>query len=115
MLCFAVQGLTGSRISLTLGLEWTNRGDERYSTMTAMREEVAAIIPSAFPYSFQFLYWEEVGVIDVELARNLLICGSVIIVMVSLMIPAPRVACAVILVIIMSIIDVVGAWPPDKC
>ena len=58
---------------------------DRYNTMTALRSGVAktmeTVAPnSAFPYSFEFLYWEEVGIIDMELLQNLLICGGVIIV-----------------------------------
>ena len=50
----------------------------------------------------------KMGVIDVELTRNLLICGAVILVMIALMIPVPRIAIWVAICIIMSIIDVVG-------
>ena len=55
--------------------------------MTAMREginkqmgDTSAMKGKAFPYSFEFLYWEEVGIIDAELMRNLAICGAVVIV-----------------------------------
>lgn len=102
------QGVAASRISCTLALENVLTGDERYDTMTQMREEVAAIMPGAFPYSFEFLYWEEVGVIDKELVRNLLVCGAIIMLMLAMMIPVVRIAGCVSVCIILSILDVVG-------
>lgn len=103
-----MKGLKASRMSTTLGLEWTDLGNTRYATMTGMRADIKAIVPSAFPYSYQFLYWEEVGVIDKELVRNLLICGLIIFGMLAAMIPDPKVAGCVIFCICLSIMDVVG-------
>ena len=54
------------------------------------------------------MYWEEVGIIDVELQRNLIICGIVVIVMVFGLIPIPRIAFFVSLCIVFSVIDLVG-------
>jgi predicted RND superfamily exporter protein len=66
------------------------------------------IYPGCFPYSFDFLYWEEVGVIDTELVRNLLICGAVVFGIVFVLVPVPRISIWVILCIGFSIIDVLG-------
>ena len=74
-------------------LEYTDKGQDRYDTMTDMRLEINSIMGKkdgksiSFPYSFEFLYWEEVGIIDAELGRNLAVCGAVVIIMVSMMIP----------------------------
>jgi predicted RND superfamily exporter protein len=111
--CNPSLGINASRMRCTLGLEWTNLGQDRYNTMTALRSGVAktmeTVAPnSAFPYSFEFLYWEEVGIIDMELLQNLLICGGVIIVTVGIMIPHPRIAIWVIASIILSVVDLVG-------
>merc|ERR1712166_143514 len=57
-----------------------------------------------FPYSFEFLYWEEVGIIDQELIRNLAICSACIIVMIGLLIPHPKIAIFVILAILLSVL-----------
>merc|ERR1719199_2411005 len=83
--------------------------------MTAMREginkqmgDTSAMKGKAFPYSFEFLYWEEVGIIDAELMRNLAICGAVVIVMVGMMIPHPRIAVWVALSIVLSVVNLVG-------
>merc|ERR1719487_1185292 len=85
--------------------------------MTAMREGINKVMgdsgevgttSSAFPYSFEFLYWEEVGIIDAELGRNLAVCGAVVIIMVSMMIPHPRISCFVALSICLSVADLVG-------
>merc|ERR1711907_465151 len=63
---------------------------------------------AAFPYSFEFLSWEEVGIIDAELGRNLAVCGAVVIIMVGMMIPHPRIAAFVALSILLSVADLVG-------
>merc|ERR1711881_185319 len=82
--------------------------------MTAMRLNINKIVggkgieSDAFPYSFEFLYWEEVGIIDAELGRNLAVCGAVVIIMVSMMIPHPRISCFVALSICLSVADLVG-------
>merc|ERR1711871_534122 len=95
-------------MSATLTLVSTETGADRYDTMDTMRSEVAAAMEGAFPYSFEFLYWEEVGVIGWELTRNLLVCGGVIMAMVFMMIPKLRVSFFVVFSIILSILDVVG-------
>ena len=92
----------------TLALGPSALGTERYDYMTALRTEVAALVNGAFPYSFEFNWWEEVGVIGFELVRNLIVCGCVIFTVVCVMIPRPRIACWVVLCILMSVLDVVG-------
>jgi len=92
-------------------------GRDRYDTMTALREEISAKIPTSdpeqklpnvFPFSREFSNWEEVGIIGTEMVSNLIICGTVILVVVFAMIPKPQIAVWVVLCIILSIIDVVG-------
>jgi predicted RND superfamily exporter protein len=78
-----------------------------------MRKELAEVMKDhggakTFPYSFEFLYWEEVGIIDKELIRNLAICGAVVSVMIACLIPHWRIAPWVILSIILSVVDLVG-------
>eukprot|EP00439_Symbiodinium_sp_Y106_P076874 s269_g15.t4 len=86
--------------------EWLRTN--RYDTMTSMRQRCDELYPGSFPYSFDFLYWEEVGVIDVELVRNLLICGGVILVVIFALVPAPRIAIWVVLCVALSIVDTLG-------
>eukprot|EP00928_Gymnodinium_smaydae_P068258 TRINITY_DN5133_c0_g2_i1.p1 TRINITY_DN5133_c0_g2~~TRINITY_DN5133_c0_g2_i1.p1 ORF type:complete len:1045 (+),score=84.01 TRINITY_DN5133_c0_g2_i1:58-3135(+) len=106
--CDPQAGLKASRFNAELTLASTNTGTERYSTMTTMREEVSAIYPNAFPWNFDFLYWEEVGIIDVELVKNLLICGLVIAVIVAILVPSPRISVWVMICVVLSIVDVLG-------
>jgi predicted RND superfamily exporter protein len=78
-----------------------------------MRADVKTIMATdndmqAFPFSSDALYWEENGIIDFELIRNLIICGGVIIAIISVMIPNPRVSIPVILGIFASIVDVLA-------
>merc|ERR1719261_1216025 len=83
--------------------------------MISMRESIDAIFPPAadgtsvaFPFSFQFLYWEENGVIDVELTRNLAICAAAVLAIIFLMIPHPKIAAWVALCVILSVMDLIG-------
>jgi len=61
-----------------------------------------------FPYNRDFVSWEENGVIQEELMRNLLMAGGIIFVVVFMLIPAPRIALLVVLNVVMSIVEVVG-------
>jgi len=126
--CNYQAGLSSTRVGGTLSLDATTGGQERYDTMTAARSMVAEVFPTfdengdlvaggtgeynddelAFPYSFDFPNWEEVGTIDSELFKNLAICCAVIVVIVFILIPKPRVAIFVIISIVMSIVDVLG-------
>merc|ERR1711871_855120 len=107
--CEPTKGLMAMKMGMTLTLEATDKGNIRYETMTYLRQNVTEILgDKAFPYSFQFLYWEETGVIGKELVNNLISCGAVIIVMIMAMIPHPRIAPFVIFGIIYSVVSLVG-------
>jgi len=61
-----------------------------------------------FPFANDFLYWEENGIIDTELARNLIIAAGIVFVIICMLIPRPRIACIVSLGICMSIVELLG-------
>jgi len=61
-----------------------------------------------FPYTMAFLYWEENGIIDVELVRNLIIACGVIFTIVAALIPYPRIAVLVAFNICAAIVEVIG-------
>ncbi|OLQ06473.1 Patched domain-containing protein 3 [Symbiodinium microadriaticum] len=102
------EGLKAHRFNAELSLAATNLGTNRYTTMESMRAKCNELYPGSFPYSFDFLYWEEVGVIDTELVRNLAICGGVILVVIFALVPAPRIAIWVVLCVALSIVDTLG-------
>jgi predicted RND superfamily exporter protein len=106
--CDLSKGIKASRFSAEVGAEYTTTGNVRYDTMDTMRKEIHDIYPNAFPWNFDFLYWEEVGVIDVEFVRNIIICGVVVCIMVFMLVPAPRIAIWVVVCISLSIVDVLG-------
>ncbi|CAJ1406774.1 unnamed protein product, partial [Effrenium voratum] len=106
--CVPTDGLAASRFNAELSLAATDRGTDRYITMTSMRGEVDRLYRGAFPYSFDFLYWEEVGVIDAELMRNLAVCGGVILIVIFALVPNPRIAIWVVLCVTLSIVDTLG-------
>merc|ERR1712072_226689 len=107
--CDPTKGLLAMKMGCTLTLEATDKGNVRYETMTYLRKNVTAILgDKAFPYSFQFLYWEETGVIGEELVKNLLSCAAVIIIIICAMIPHARIAPFVIFGIIYAVVTLVG-------
>eukprot|EP00931_Biecheleriopsis_adriatica_P092827 TRINITY_DN665_c0_g1_i5.p1 TRINITY_DN665_c0_g1~~TRINITY_DN665_c0_g1_i5.p1 ORF type:complete len:1050 (+),score=219.74 TRINITY_DN665_c0_g1_i5:53-3202(+) len=106
--CSLNDGLKASRMNAELTLAATDKGQDRFDTMTTLRADIDKRYKDAFPYSFDFLYWEEVGIIDKELVQNLLICGAVIAVLVFALVPAPRISIWVIICICLSIVDVLG-------
>ncbi|CAE7278532.1 Ptchd3 [Symbiodinium natans] len=106
--CTVTDGLSATRFNAELSLASTNRGTDRFNTMTTMRKEIDTRYAGAFPYSFDFLYWEEVGVIDEELVRNLIICGGVILVVIFALVPSFRIAPWVVLCVAMSIVNTLG-------
>jgi len=106
--CTLTDGLKASRFNAELSLASTNRGTDRYNTMTSMRSKIGEYYAGAFPYSFDFLYWEEVGIIDEELVKNLAICGAVILVVIFALVPNPRIAIWVVLCVVLSIVNTLG-------
>lgn len=110
--CNLNDGLDSSKFGFTLALAYVDGGQQRYDTMVALRAQINSIFPAAdgiaepaFPFARQFTNWEEVGIIDKELIRNLAICGGVIVVIVGAMIPRLKVAPFVILSIATSIVS----------
>jgi len=78
--------------------------------MNKMRQDIKTMYDTddVFPFASDFLYWEENGIIDQELIRNLIIAGGIVFMIICLMIPRPRIACIVSLGICMSIVELVG-------
>lgn len=112
--CDPQLGLKSTRMNCVIKLEFVDEGQDRYDTMVGMREDMNNIIkpdgdkPLLFPFDFQFLYWEEVGIVGEELWRNIIICAVVITAMVVMLIPVPRIALCVCACIVLSILEVVG-------
>jgi hypothetical protein len=111
--CDPTKGIKEARSSFVCKRDVAETGKERWTMLMQMRKDVKAIMTTdsdmqAFPFSSDGLFWEENGIIDFELVRNLIICGGVIIAIISLMIPNPRVSITVILVIFGSIVDVLA-------
>merc|ERR1719247_4094764 len=108
--CDYEKGIHGARTSFTIKKEKLDTGSDRFATMERLRADLAEIVPvgEVFVFARDFVYWEEVGVIRDELARNLLICIAVVVVIVCLMIPRPKIAFMTLFCIINSIVNVLG-------
>jgi predicted RND superfamily exporter protein len=88
-------------------------GRERYEVYRTIREDIKEIFNDAsgkkvFPFNQQFLFWVETGVIDAELARNLVISFAIICTIIALLIPHPRIAIFVALNIVAAVVEVIG-------
>mmetsp|Transcript_10727 Transcript_10727/g.24462 ORF Transcript_10727/g.24462 Transcript_10727/m.24462 type:complete len:986 (-) Transcript_10727:201-3158(-) len=108
--CQHEQGIAHSRFKASFQL--FDNGRIRFDTMRTFREDIKNMFGGdamgVFPFSYEFLYWEEVGIITEELAKNLTIAAGVIFLIVCVLIPKPRVAFIVVVNILMSIVEVVG-------
>merc|ERR1712048_1358806 len=108
------QGVSNIKIaeSTLLAFEGKGSGKERYEVYYTMRRDIKEIVggsdTSAFPYTANFLYWEEVGVIDGELIRNLIVAFGVMCTIIALLIPKLRIALFVAINIAMAIVEVIG-------
>jgi len=110
--CSPTQGVIAARIGVSMK-SFGDDGYYRYSVMRTMREDMNDIIKDdsghkLFPYTREFLYFEEVGVISEELTRNLTIAGGIIIMIICVLVPDPRIAVLIALNIILSMVEVVG-------
>merc|ERR1712048_775930 len=108
------QGVSNIKIaeSTLLAFEGKGSGKERYEVYYTMRRDIKEIVggtdTSAFPYTANFLYWEEVGVIDGELIRNLIVAFGVMCTIIAMLIPKFRIALFVAINIAMAIVEVIG-------
>eukprot|EP00746_Dinoflagellata_sp_MGD_P000639 gnl/MRDRNA2_/MRDRNA2_101146_c0_seq1.p1 gnl/MRDRNA2_/MRDRNA2_101146_c0~~gnl/MRDRNA2_/MRDRNA2_101146_c0_seq1.p1 ORF type:complete len:1048 (+),score=180.42 gnl/MRDRNA2_/MRDRNA2_101146_c0_seq1:333-3146(+) len=112
--CDPTKGITHARSGAQLKSQYTESGSGRYEVLDQMRRDVEGIFgegsgdANVFVFSPEMLYWEEMGVIDRELIRNLVVCGGIILILVCALIPQPRIALIVAGVIVASIVEVVG-------
>merc|ERR1712032_10385 len=109
--CSPAAGIAHAKIGATL-VEFDS-GKMRYEVYRTYREDMKEMFDDptgmkVFPYTGAFLYWEENGIIDVELVRNLIIACGVIFTIVAALIPYPRIALLVALNICAAIVEVIG-------
>jgi len=109
--CDPTRGVAHTRISATL--KRLGDGTTRFQTVNQMRLDINKIFNDdsgmqVFPFSNDFLYWEENGIIDTELARNLIVAAGIVFIIICMLIPRPRIACIVSLGICMSIVELLG-------
>jgi len=109
--CDPTLGVSHTRVTATL--KRLGSGVERFETMSAMRADLNDIFGDqsgmkVFPFAQDFLYWEENGVIDTELVRNLVIAGGIVFIIICTLIPRPRIAIIVSVAICMSVLELVG-------
>jgi predicted RND superfamily exporter protein len=112
---FRGQGLKATRLGANIVASASRAtGMERYDAMLELRRGIAVITGDSsmdagvFVHSRDFLYWEENGVIQTELVRNLVICTSVILVIIFLMIPRPWLSAIACYAIFTAMINTLG-------
>jgi predicted RND superfamily exporter protein len=111
--CTAAQraeGVEHAKIGATL--KDIQSGKTRYEVYRTYREDMKELFGGddmkVFPYSTAFLYWEENGIIDVELIRNMIIACGTIFTIIAALIPYPRVAVLVTINIGAAILEIIG-------
>jgi len=109
--CDPQKGVDNTRIGARL-VRFESGGD-RFRALHKMREDVKVIFADdsgevAFPYAYDMLFWEEFGIIDQELVRNLIVASGLIFSIICMLIPRLNVALLVSTLICMSIGEVVG-------
>lgn len=91
-------------------------GDGRYSAMLGLRDDLNGVVETSFVYSYEFIYWEEFGVIKEEMLRNLCIAFATIVVIVMGLIPEWRCGLCVMATILFAVLDIAGVsyyWDLD--
>jgi len=107
------QGIAHSKL-FKASLKEIEDGKERFEVYFTMRQDITDLYSpndegmKMFPYAQSFLYWEEVGIIDSELVRNLIIAFSIILAIIAMLIPQPRIFIIVALNIMAAIVEVIG-------
>jgi len=101
-------GIAETRYSGKLKAERTIKALDRYNVMTKLRNDADGQITDSFPYSFDFLWWEESGIMGAELQRNLIICFATIFVVIVGLIWDIRTAIFVIFGLGFSIVELCG-------
>lgn len=89
-----------------------NSSQEEVDAMQALRDDVERVLLAnrldtgdMFPFSFQFLFWEQYAVIYVEAARNLGLSIGVVFVISLFLLPQLVVALSVFLCVFFSLVD----------
>jgi Niemann-Pick C1 protein len=106
------EGIVHSKVITSTLIKFAS-GKDRYEVYYTMRTDIKDMFGDStgqkvFPYAMDFLYWEEVGIIDSELIRNLIIAFAIICMIIALLIPEPRVFAVVALNIVAAIVEVIG-------
>lgn len=83
-------------------------GVDRYNAMEDLRDDISNVMAEAFPYFFDFIFWEEFGVIKREFLRNVIIAMVVIAIVTLCLITEVQTAGCVMVAIIFSLLDVAG-------
>ena len=62
----AARPISMSRIGATYDPESVVTSEQMVAGMRGLREEVAAVAAGAFPFTYQYMFWEQFGVVAVE-------------------------------------------------
>lgn len=71
--CDPTSGICASQIGAYLDALFVQEGYQRFETMTTVRQDISSHLSNAFPYSYEFIFWEEAGIVGKELVCNLVL------------------------------------------
>ena len=78
-----------SRIGATYDPESVVTSEQMVAGMRGLRGEVAAVAAGAFPFTYQYMFWEQFGVVKEELYQNILYAVICVLVLCCTMIAHP--------------------------
>jgi hypothetical protein len=97
-----------SRIRATYAPESVKTSEQMVEGMRGLRAEVAAAAAGAFPFTFQYMFWEQFAVIKTELYQNIGLALACVLVICALMIAHPGTAVLVCLMVLGTLVSMGG-------
>jgi len=102
--------ITTSRIAAVAYRESAvKKADDKVDSLLALRKDVSDVIEGAFPYSFEFLLWEQYRVIINEFVTNVLVSLAAVMLVALIMLGHPTVGFLVCVCVILTIVGLLGA------
>jgi predicted RND superfamily exporter protein len=102
--------IKGSKIGMRYDPKINDDAQLCIEAMEQLRDEVAELgIPTAYPYTFEYLTWETFIIIGYEMVMNVSLCMAAVFVITLILIASPVTALLVFFCVACAIIEILGA------
>jgi predicted RND superfamily exporter protein len=102
--------IKGSKIGMRYDAKINDDAQLCVEAMEQLRDEVEALgIPTAYPYTFEYLTWETFIIIGNEMIMNVSLCMAAVFVITLILIASPVTALLVFFCVACAIIEILGA------